>query len=67
MSATKLAYAALNLIGKHQIILHGKEEYARAGLAILTRQIQFGGVIIVCLTSILRYKTYQLRTSASSE
>jgi hypothetical protein len=21
------AYAALNLIGKHQIILHGKEEY----------------------------------------
>lgn len=23
------AYAALNLIGKHQIILHGKEEYVR--------------------------------------
>ena len=23
------AYATLNLIGKHQIILHGKEEYVR--------------------------------------
>ena len=23
------AYAALNLIGKHQMILHGKEEYVR--------------------------------------
>jgi transposase len=24
-----IAYAALNLIGKHQIILHGKKEYVR--------------------------------------